>query len=211
MSIRAKQSQCLDFGFRIADCGLKTDLLPEAPCALPAQGPNGPPRDEMRETPVSRFHYSIIPVRARRAKQSQFGRSRAGAVLSAEERPTHSLSLRAGSTKSRLCETKPISGGPTGCRGTSRANKANLRPQCRPFHGAIVPNNPKSGAWPTDRCPRGPNRVGTKPISGRNAHHSTIPSFHHSSPMPIVQNKANLAWRGRVHDGRKMRNKPNSR
>ena len=38
-----------------------------------------------------------------------------------------------------------------------------------------------------------------------------IPSFHHSSPMPIVQNKANWVRRGGVHDGRKMRNKPNSR
>jgi hypothetical protein len=72
-------------------------------------------------------------------------------------------------------------------------------------------------------CPRRMARRGrgwsllrqTNPIPAVAAfgrpHYSTIPSFHHSNPMAIVRNKANLAWRGRVHDGRKMRNKPNSR
>jgi hypothetical protein len=102
----------------LSNCGLKTDLLREAPCALPAQGPNGPPRDEMA-----------------RNRPNWAGRGRPGAwgMRGVVDKQTQSLPLcRLGdqhSRESKSCETKPNLGalGVSGerCRGPC-TNKPNL-------------------------------------------------------------------------------------
>ena len=130
----------------------------------------------------------------------------------------------------RLCETKPIpgctgwdggqrmlykqtqSGGTpaVACRlGPARAgctNKPNLPPpdgQARPWLEPIAPNKPN--------CPkRGTEAVSAVAASG-SPHYSSIPSFHHSSPMPIVQNKTQFRSLGRLDAGASCANKPNSR
>jgi hypothetical protein len=47
--------------------------------------------------------------------------------------------------------------------------------------------------WPGRAVPRGGQSCETNPIGLGNTHCSSILSFHHSSPTPIVRNKANFA------------------
>ena len=65
---------------------------------------------------------------------------------------------------------------PAGGTGSARfrPRRSSLRP--RAFPGRLCKTNPISETWPAGRIPQ----------------HSTILSFHHSSPMPIVRNKANF-------------------
>ncbi len=68
--------------------------------------------------------------------------------------------------RGRLCKTKPISGG-------------------HPAMGAerwVAP-----GAAGRERAKQ------TQFLAGKTSHHSNIPPFPYSNPVPIVQNKANLA------------------
>jgi hypothetical protein len=121
----------------------------------------------------------------------------------------------------RLCKTNPIPGraGWVGDRGT-RANPAKRSQfgEVRLGSGGLIvrnePNLPQTGredhrqgqrAW---RChPSGGNCAKRTQFGGavyrteqtqfrgvggrRNTHHSTMLSFHHSNPMPIVQNEPN--------------------
>jgi hypothetical protein len=102
-----------------------------------------------RETPV--FHHSIIPVRARSAKQSQFGRSRAGACPEFAEGTPNPFAVAQGRlyeepivrNKAKLGRAG-VSGGR--CRG-SCTNKPNLagrplRPAASGLRGPVVQTNP---------------------------------------------------------------------
>jgi hypothetical protein len=100
----------------------------------------------------------------------------------------------------------------------------DLPPRASAFPGANCTNKPNSR---TQSCETNPipgswqaqtraHRVKTKPIRCRRIpHHSTIPSFQYSNPMPFVQNEPN-SRRGRVGRGPRgvgrgaiVRNKPN--
>jgi hypothetical protein len=122
-----------------------------------------------------------------------------------------------------MYETNPIPGGAG--KGEAWGTRAQMR-KTNPISGSprgtgILPVNPNRGrdahatilAAQNQSCETNPispagNAAGTRrggPVS------RGTPSFHHSNPMPIVQNEPNSARRGqgRVPAGRKMRNKAN--
>jgi len=84
-----------------------------------------------------------------------------------------------------VLQTNPI---PPGRDEARRTNKPNLPPpdgQAGPWLEPIAPNKPNS------------SRGGL-----REPHYSSIPSFHHSNPMAILPNKANLPGQGLGDAGR---------
>jgi hypothetical protein len=83
-----------------------------------------------------------------------------------------------------ICRTNPIPRRSRVGRGANARNKPNLP-------GAAMQNKANS---------RQVVVVQTNPISGgRDTHYSSIPSFHHSRPMPVVPNKAKGCQLGTWH------------
>jgi hypothetical protein len=80
-----------------------------------------------------------------------------------------------------VVQTKPIPRGRDVARRTNKPNLPSPHGQASPWLERIAPNKPN--------CPK----RGTEAVSGVAAFGSPIiPVFHHSSPMRIVRNKANL-------------------
>jgi len=131
--------------------------------------------------------------------------------------------LEVGSVK---CETNPIWPGPGGAR-TPAGERCETNPICRSRQqagvGRLCETNPicRRRAGKTivkakglgDATPQGGNCAKRTQFGGavyrteqiqfrgvcgrRNTHHSTMLSFHHSNPMPIVQNEPNSRQGGR--------------
>jgi hypothetical protein len=117
---------------------------------------------------------------ANRAKQTQFARRcRVGRGLG-------------GVGRGELCETNPISPERPGMGAGGRGREA-------PPGTDYAKRTQFGPAWagPGPRWAKDAKRTQFRELAGGwNTHHSTIPSFHHSSPMPIVRNKANPGGAG---------------
>jgi hypothetical protein len=88
--------------------------------------------------------------------------------------------------KDRMCETNPVSPVAWSPGGRNVRNEANSEQvgRGRPTHEETIMRNKP------DRPKRGTEAVSAV-AAFASPHYSSIPSFHHSSPMPIVPNKPN--------------------
>jgi hypothetical protein len=127
------------------------------------------------------------------AKRSQFG-----GVSGGDAQPT----------KSRLCETKPNLG------GLGQVGKGGHRVRGGFAGKWNVRNEPNSRRRRVGRGPNVQNEPNFAEPAGRIPHHSTVPSFQYSNPIPIMQNEAKLGQAGtsggrRDREGPMAQNEPN--
>jgi hypothetical protein len=121
--------------------------------------------------------------------------------------------------RSQGCKTNPIPGGrrgtrPPGARDAGQSCKTNPIPPERPGRDAGGPEaRPGTNGAKRTQLPGAGHRGGVgESAGGWNTHYSSILSFHHSIPMPIVRNEPNSrrrrVGRGLENEGRTCETKP---
>jgi hypothetical protein len=207
---------------RIADWGLRIGNGPAAgrPLQPAASGLHGPVvqtnpigRSESCETnPISsggtrprRVGHGAIVRNEPNSPRSRVGRSTRGVGRGGKRAKRSQFPAKRPPRSARLYETKPIcprrlerGAGGRGQEAPPRTivqNEPNSRPRrvgrgSRAWDaGSIVRNKPNSAASGGRNVRNEPNSVVAAVAS---PHYSSIPSFQHSNPMPIVQNEPNF-------------------
>jgi len=188
--------------FSIADCGLGTDLR----------------RDAYPSACAGRLYKQTQLTGANRAKRTQFGPASAGpgprwtkdakrTQFPAAPGGTGPQGRGTEANRAKQTQFRPVEPDPKGrlCETNPNLGRMGHPGDGMPGRGRIMQNESNPGGARWDYSLGGEGRImQNEPnfgelAGGWNTQHSTILSFHHFSPMPIVRSEAN-SRRGR--DGR---------